>query len=278
MRAVARFEQDGEHGFDRRPADAELTVVVPTRNERDNVAPLLKRLEAVRPDLALAVLFIDDSSDATPEVIHEEAARSSRSVSVIHRPEDQRSGGLGGAVRLGFLAARSELVAVMDADLQHPPELLGPMFDELRRSNADLVVASRYCDRGEVGDLSHLRVALSRASAIAARMLFPNRLRAVSDPMSGFFLVRRSAIDADALSPNGFKILLEILVSSRVVTTREMPFKFGDRHAGESKASIREGGTYLRRLIELRANQGLLSVAGMSGLGTWARSSRAQAS
>jgi dolichol-phosphate mannosyltransferase len=249
---VRGVEQVEQRGLARRPGDFDLTVVVPTRDERDNIAPLLRRLEAVRPELALAVLFIDDSSDSTPEVIHQEAARSSRCVSVIHRPEDQRSGGLGGAVRLGLLAARSELVAVMDADLQHPPELLGALVDELHRSNADLVVASRYCDRGDVGDFSLLRVALSRASAIAAKMLFPRRLRGVSDPMSGFFLVRRSTIDADALNPSGFKILLEILVSARVVTTREVPFRFGERQAGDSKASLREGAKYLTRLVELR--------------------------
>jgi dolichol-phosphate mannosyltransferase len=146
------LEQIGEHEPARRPADFDLTVVIPTRNERDKIAPLLRRLGAVRPELELTVLFIDDSSDGTQDVIHEEAARSSRIVSVIHRPEGERSGGLGGAVRLGLLAARSDLICVMDADLQHPPELLGALLDQQRSSNADVVVASRYCDRGEVGE------------------------------------------------------------------------------------------------------------------------------
>jgi dolichol-phosphate mannosyltransferase len=252
---AARPEQLGHRPLARRPADFDLTVVVPTRNERDNVAPLLRRLESVRPDIRLAVLFIDDSSDGTEDVIHDQATWCSRAVSVIHRPEGERSGGLGGAVKSGLLAARSDLVCVMDADLQHPPELVGALLDQHRSSNADLVVASRYCDQGDVGDFSASRVALSRGSAIAAKAMFPRRLRAVSDPMSGFFLLRRSAIDAAALSPNGFKVLLEILLAGPAITTSEVPFRFGERHSGDSKASVREGVRYLRRLVELRARR-----------------------
>jgi dolichol-phosphate mannosyltransferase len=262
--ALGRLEQIRRHETVREPAVFDLTVVVPTRNERDNVAPLLRRLEPVRPELNLAVLFVDDSDDGTPQAVNEEGARCPRSVAVIHRPDGERSGGLGGAVRLGLLAAESDLVCVMDADLQHPPELLGALIDELRRSNADLVVASRYCDGGEVGDFSPARVALSRASAFAAKAMFPRRLRGVTDPMSGFFLVRRSAVDAAALRPGGFKILLEILVSGRVLTTSEVPFRFGDRHAGDSKASAGEGAQYLRRLVELRTTaQRLPRIAGV---------------
>jgi glycosyltransferase involved in cell wall biosynthesis len=227
-------------------------VVVPTRNERDNVVPLLRRLEKVRPDLRLEVLFIDDSSDGTACVIEALARRYSRTVSLIHRPEGEQSGGLGGAVRAGMLAARADLVCVMDADLQHPPELLGAMIDEASRSRADVVVASRYRHEGNVAGFSAFRLAVSRGAAMLAKALFPRRLRSVSDPMSGFFLLRRSAVDTTALQPMGFKILLEILVSGNVVVTSEVPFRFGERHSGESKASWREGMAYLRRLLELR--------------------------
>jgi dolichol-phosphate mannosyltransferase len=251
--AVARgLEQTGQRASADWPANFDLTVVVPTRNERDNVAPLLRRLEAMRPELQLEVLFVDDSTDDTARVIEDQAARCPFKVSYIHRPEGDRSGGLGGAVKLGLLAASSDLICVMDADLQHPPELLGALFDQQRSANADLVVASRYCERGEVGNFSAARVALSRASAIAAKALFPRRLRSVTDPMSGFFLVRRSALDPETLRPKGFKILLEILVSGQPLTTSEVPFRFGERHAGQSKASVAEGGRYLRRLVALR--------------------------
>ena len=230
----------------------ELTVVIPTRNERDNVMPLLERIERVRPDLRMDVLFVDDSTDDTPRVISDQAARSSCEVLLIHRREDERTGGLGGAVQTGLIAARSDLICVIDADLQHPPELIGELLDEAARSNADLVVASRYCSRGDVGELCAFRLLLSRASATAAKLLFPWRLRRISDPMSGFFLIRRSAIDVEALHPRGFKILLEILVAGRRLSISEVPFRFAERHAGVSKASLEEGVRYIRRLLEMR--------------------------
>jgi dolichol-phosphate mannosyltransferase len=244
-RTTPTFGSHAEDEFD-------LTVVVPTRNERDNVAPLLRRLENIRPDLRLEVLFVDDSSDDTPRAIESQARLCSRTMSLVHRPEGERSGGVGGAVRAGLLAARADLVCVMDADLQHPPELVGTLIDEGSRSRADVVVASRYCDQGDVGELSAVRLAVSRGSVMLAKVLFPRRLRSVSDPMSGFFLLRRSSVDAHALRPRGFKILLEILVSGTALVTSEVPYRFGERGSGNSKASWQEGVTYLRRLLELR--------------------------
>jgi dolichol-phosphate mannosyltransferase len=254
-------------GQSRARHDFDVTVVVPTRDERDSVAPLLRRLERVRPDLRLEVLFVDDSSDDTPRVIEDQSRRCSRTVSLMHRPEEDRSGGLGGAVRAGLLAAQSDLVCVMDADLQHPPELLGALIDEASRSRADVVVASRYCDRGDVGEFSAVRLAVSRGSALLAKGLFPRRLRSVSDPMSGFFLVRRASVDVRALRPEGFKILLEILLSGGVLVTRDVPFRFGERHAGHSKASWHEGVTYLRRLVELRIGGRCRRLAGFAAVG-----------
>ena len=259
-RTTDPFDSRGRGGLD-------VTVVVPTRNERDSIAPLLSRLEAIRPDLRLEVLFIDDSSDDTPRVIEAQARRCSRAVSLVHRPDGEQSGGLGGAVRAGLLAAKSDLVCVMDADLQHPPESLGALIDEASRSRADVVVASRYCDRGDAGELSAFRLAVSRASALLAKTLFPYRLRSVSDPMSGFFLVRRSAVDAGALRPKGFKILLEILLSGSRLVTREIPFRFGERHSGSSKASWHGGLTYLRRLAELRIERCSRRLAGFAAVG-----------
>jgi dolichol-phosphate mannosyltransferase len=197
-------------------------------------------------------VFVDDSDDDTAAVIRAVAARCSRPIAVIHRPPDQRDGGLGGAVLAGVRAVQSEWMCVMDADLQHPPELIGPLLAEARRSNADVVVASRYCAGGDVGEFSALRAAMSQGSGLMARALFPRRLQNVSDPLSGFFLIRRTAVDVSALRPRGFKILLEILVRGGPLTTSEVAFRFGRRHAGHSKASVREGVRYMRRLIELR--------------------------
>jgi dolichol-phosphate mannosyltransferase len=235
------------------PGDCiDVTVVVPTRDERDNVLPLLERLQELDHEARLAVLFVDDSDDDTPAVISAMGARATMRVSAIHREPSVREGGLGGAVLAGIRAARSEWICVMDADLQHPPELVGALIDAARRSKADVVVASRYCRGGEVGDFSAPRAALSRSSGLLARAVFPRRLRNVSDPMSGFFLIRKAALDLATLRPRGFKILLEILVRGGPLTTTEVPFRFGERYAGESKASLREGIRYLHRLIELR--------------------------
>jgi dolichol-phosphate mannosyltransferase len=140
----------------------------------------------------------------------------------------------------------------MDADLQHPPEVLEALLAEGERSDADLVVASRYCAGGEIAEFSPARRAVSRASGRLACALFPGRLSRVSDPMSGFFLVRRDAIELSRLRPDGFKILLEILVAGPELRVSEVPFRFGERAADESKASLGEGARYLQRLVELR--------------------------
>ena len=231
----------------------DLTVIVPTRNERDNISPLLARLDNVCPNRQVDVLFVDDSADDTPAVIGQRAEITSRSVKVLHRPPWRRDGGLGGAVRAGLLEVRSKWVCVMDADLQHPPEVLDALLEEAERSGADVVVASRYCAGGGVGEFSFLRRGVSLGSVLLARVLFPRRLHGVSDPMSGFFLVRRDAIDPAALRPDGFKILLEILMCGERLAVGQVPFVFGERHAGATKASLYEGTRYVRKLIALRA-------------------------
>jgi dolichol-phosphate mannosyltransferase len=229
--------------------------LVPTRNERDNIAPLLTRLGEVSRAAPLTVLFVDDSTDGTVDVIRELSPRTGCPVDVLHRPANRRTGGLAGAVRAGLEATRSELVCVMDADLQHPPEVVPALVREAQRSNVDVVVASRDGEGVDLPGFSARRRAVSRGSELVARAVFPRRLREVSDPMSGFFLVRRSAIDVSALRPCGFKILLEILLSGARLSTSEVEFRFGERHTGESKATLREGGRYLRRLIALRARR-----------------------
>jgi dolichol-phosphate mannosyltransferase len=232
-----------------------LTVLVPTRNERGNIAPLLDRLGETSRAVPLAVLFVDDSSDGTAGVIRRLSQRAAFPVDVWHRAESERVGGLAGAVRAGLSATQSELACVMDADLQHPPEVLPALAAEVERSKADVVIASRHGAGGDVAGFSAGRRALSRGSELIARTMFPRRLRGVSDPLSGFFVVRRTAIDVAALRPCGFKILLEILLSGPELSTSEVGFRFGERKAGESKATVREAARYLRRLIALRARQ-----------------------
>ncbi|MEU2391004.1 glycosyltransferase [Streptomyces sp. NPDC007369] len=234
------------------PARTGVTLIIPTFNEAGNVAELLDRLTAALPaGLPCTVLFVDDSTDDTPEVIEKAAPGCPFPVSVLHR--ETPDGGLGGAVVEGIKRADGDWVVVMDADLQHPPHLVPVLVDEGERTGADLVVASRYLPGGSRAGLAGgYRVAVSRGATWLAKGLFPRALRGISDPMSGFFAIRRPAVTAGALRPLGYKILLELAVRCRPAKTAEVPFVFRDRHAGESKSTAREGMRFLAHLAALR--------------------------
>ncbi|WP_238008493.1 glycosyltransferase [Dactylosporangium sp. AC04546] len=232
-----------------------FTIVIPTRNESDNVEPVLSRLHAVLTDAAVPadILFVDDSDDGTAETIRAAAVDDPDRIRVLHRPHGERRGGLGGAVAAGIRTARTPWVIVMDGDLQHPPEAL-PAVVESASTGADVVVASRYRGSGDAGGLDGpVRRLVSRLSGHLTKAAFPLRLRSVSDPMSGFFAVRREAVDPE-LRPDGFKILLEIIVRSRIRRIAEVPYTFQPRLAGESKASVREGVRFALHLARLRAH------------------------
>jgi len=237
---------------------------VPTKNERGNVARLVKRLEAILPTVAMEVIFVDDSTDGTADAIGALNGRPERDIVLLRQPRERQMSGLGGAVVHGLRAARAPWACVMDADLQHPPELIAELLEEAESGELDLVVASRYCKRGDAEGLGKARAMASRSTTGAARLLFPHRLRNVTDPMSGFFLVRRDAVDLARLRPRGFKILLEILIRNPALRTAEVSFTFGERHAGKSKATIREGLRYLSLLARLRFAR--FGAVGASGL------------
>jgi dolichol-phosphate mannosyltransferase len=258
----------------------ELTVLIPTRNEHDNVAPLVRGLGEALADRAVRILFVDDSDDTTPQEVVRVARRTVGDVELLHRPRGHRAGGLGGAVLAGLAVSDSPYVVVMDGDLQHPPEVVARLLDEARRTDADVVVASRHAPGGSQNGLSSLaRVLVSQGSITASKLLFPYRLRGISDPMSGFFLLRPGALDLTALRPRGFKILLEILARHGRLTRSEVAFEFGERLSGASKASVAEGLTFVRQLVRLRLatwrrsrTQGrhrgsLLRAAGFAGVG-----------
>ncbi|MBW9121142.1 glycosyltransferase [Microbacterium trichothecenolyticum] len=243
----------------------QLSIVVPTYNEAPNIAELVRRVTAaVHNRLDAEIIFVDDSTDATPEVIREVAASASLPVRLIHR--DRPVGGLGGAVMEGFAAAETDACLVMDADLQHPPEEIPELWHRYSRGDVDLVIASRYAGGGTAGGLAdRTRVMVSKGSTAVTRAMFPIRLKDVSDPMTGFFLIDRRTIDSEQMRPRGFKILLEIL-ARRPMRVAEIPFDFADRHAGESKASVRQGLHFLTQLTALRfGKMSLFAVIG--GLG-----------
>lgn len=234
----------------RRPG---VTVVVPTRNEATNVVELVARLDAALGDIPAEILFVDDSDDETPEVISSIVESSAREVRLLHREIGRRSGGLGGAVLAGYQVARGTHAVVIDGDLQHPPEVVPALLDALGRDDVDLAYGTRYEATGEAAGLSGaVRHTVSRSSTRLAKMLFPRRLRDVSDPMSGFFAVRLDALDLPTMRPNGYKILLEILTGSRLRGVVGVPFSFQPRHSGESKASLAEGVRFGLQLMALR--------------------------
>jgi dolichol-phosphate mannosyltransferase len=232
-------------------AGPKVTVVVPTRDEASNVRELIRRLEHALAGQA-EIVFVDDSRDETPDVIREACSSTTLPIRLIHRDPEHRHDGLSGAVVEGLRVAHARQVCVIDADLQHPPELLPRLLQRAGEDDLDVVVASRRCEGGKMATLGMLRRVLSGASTFAARALFPIRLRAVSDPMSGFFVVRRDAVRLEHLRPRGFKILLELLVRNPGLRVGEVPFEFGARFAGDSKASALEGLRYLRQLASLR--------------------------
>ena len=216
-----------------RPVTApELSVIVPTFNERDNVLVLFARLDAALQGVAWEAIFVDDNSpDGTWEVVKDLARRDPRARAL--RRIGRR--GLAGACIEGCLASSAAYVAVIDADLQHAETRLPAMLAKLRAGEADIAIGSRYVEGGSSASFDKRRQGISSfATTLAQKLLRID----VADPMSGFFMLRRDRFEqvAPQLSVQGFKILLDILASARgALRVAEVPFVFGTRHAGESK-------------------------------------------
>lgn len=242
----------------------QVTIVVPTFNEAPNVAELVRRVADSAHGFDPEILFVDDSTDDTPRVIEQVARTAPIPVRLIHR--DHPEGGLSGAVTTGLAAATADVCVVMDGDLQHPPEDIARLVTRFRRGDVDMVVASRYAEDGTSEGLADgSRVLVSRGSTLVTKAMFPIRLKDVSDPMTGFFLLDRRAIDVADLKPRGFKILLEILARESL-RVAEIPFSFASRHAGESKATFMQGVNFLAQLTALRfGKMSIFALIGAAG-------------
>ena len=217
------------------PVPAELSVVVPTFKERDNVGALVEKLDSALDGIAWEVLFVDDDSpDGTAGEVKALAANDAR-IRCLKRVGRR---GLAGACIEGILSSSAPFVAVMDSDHQHDETVLPRMFALLKSGDTDLVVGSRYIAGGN-SVLSARRDALSRSASSLARRLTGVSL---SDPMSGFFMMRRDCFDglAPSLSTDGFKILLDIVITARgAFRISEEAYRFGARQYGESKLDAR---------------------------------------
>jgi dolichol-phosphate mannosyltransferase len=228
-------------------AGAELSVVVPTFNERDNVVELVQRLTRTLGESAWEVIFVDDDSpDGTADLVRELAAGDGR-VRCLQRIARR---GLSSACVEGMLSSSAPYLAVIDGDLQHDERLLPRMLEILKRDDIDIVVGSRYAPGGDIGDWDAGRARMSRIAVRLSRVLVPQDL---TDPMSGFFMMRRSVLQSSAhrLSGIGFKILADLFASStRKLRFQELPYHFRSRRAGESKLDSVTAWDYLMLLLD----------------------------
>ena len=238
------------------PQGAQLSIVIPTFNERDNLEPLVAGIARALQDIEWEIIIVDDDSpDGTAAAAREYYRRDPRVRSI--RRVGRR--GLASACIEGMLSSSAPIVAVMDADLQHDPALLPIMLKRLHLDEADVVVASRYVAGGDLGDWSHSR---ANASRLASRLAHRLTGISVQDPMSGYFMLRREIVEehAQAYSGLGFKILLDILVTgTSSLRVTEVPLHFGTRMHGDSKASVAVAWEYLLFLAE-KASGGRLPV------------------
>lgn len=222
-------------------------LVIPTLNEAGNIPVLLDRITTALESLPIEhelIIVDDDSTDGTAAVAEDYASRDPRVRVFVRRGQK----GLAGAVIHGWQHTDADLLGVIDADLQHPPEVL-PSLIEAIMNGSDVAIASRYVNGNGVGQWNKFRLFVSRCSTLATTPL--QRTVKVKDPLSGFFAVRRQCIASLQLQPEGFKILLEILVKGKIKSAVEVPFQFGNRHSGESKATVRVALQYFSLLGKL---------------------------
>lgn len=234
---------DYSSGVSTQPAP-DLSMVVPTYNERDRLTELVTAVFAAADahGVNLELVVVDDNSPDGTGALADDLATRFR-MQVVHRAGKL---GLGTAVVAGFGVASADIVGVMDADFSHPPSLVPVLFRAFRESGADVVVASRYVPGGSTPDWPLKRRVLSRSACLLARGLSPIR-----DAASGFFLIRREIARSTTIKAGGFKICLELIVRSGARRLVELPYRFDDRELGESKMSLREAAGYLVQLRDL---------------------------
>lgn len=246
-----------------------LSLVLPTYNEGNNIQEIIKilskLLDSQIPSDYELIVVDDDSPDRTWEVAAQ-LLPDCPQLQVMRRVEER---GLSTAVIRGWQAARGEILAVIDADLQHPPEVLLQLLQEMERG-ADLAVASRHVEGGGVSEWSALRRFLSRGAQVLGLLILPEVIGRLSDPMSGYFMVRRRAIVGKTLSPVGYKILIEVAARGRVRWIAETGYVFRERQAGESKVTWKQYVEYLQHLLRLRLSRSArflqFCLVGLSGV------------
>ncbi len=225
----------------------ELSVIVPTYNERPNVVPMIESLQDTLADYKWEVIFVDDDSpDGTAGLVRE-IAKHDRRVRCVQRVGRR---GLSSAAIEGILASSAPFCAVIDGDLQHDEKLLARMLDTIKNENLDIISGSRHIENGGLGDWQASRARISR---LATRLSHAVLHADLTDPMSGFFMIRRSTFEKRMrnLSGIGFKILLDIFASSKEpLRYLELPYEFRTRRAGQSKLDSQAAWDYFMLLLD----------------------------
>ncbi|MGD0801993.1 MAG: polyprenol monophosphomannose synthase [Terracidiphilus sp.] len=232
-----------------------LALAIPTLREAENLPRLLRHLSAVLDPMGIRyeILVVDDdSSDGTEEIVSAIALADPRVRLLVRKGER----GLSGAILHGWRNTDASILGVIDADLQHPPDLLPELISAILAGN-DMAIGSRYIAGGRLGKWNLVRKLLSVAAVWATWPIQRAGIRA-KDPMTGFFLVRRECLAGIEFQPSGFKLLLEILVRGRIHSIKELPLCFGLRSQGASKANFKVGWDYARLLTRLYAGRFIL--------------------
>ncbi len=232
-----------------------FSLIIPTFKEAKNIPQIVEQLSRLL-DSQLAgeyeLIIVDDNSPDDTWKVAQELTADYPQLRVMRRIEER---GLSTAVIRGWQVARGEVLGVIDADLQHPPKLLWQLWSEIQRG-ADLAVASRHVEGGGVSDWSFIRRLLSRGAQTIGLILLPGVIGRVSDPMSGYFMVRRQCLIGRPLNPLGYKILIEVLGRGKVSWIGEVGYVFQERQAGESKVTWKQYVEYLQHLLRLRLSLG----------------------
>jgi dolichol-phosphate mannosyltransferase len=228
-----------------------FSLILPTYNEGENIQKIVSILSKLLDSEILGeyeLIVVDDNSPDRTWQLAQELLPNYPQLRVMRRVTEK---GLSTAVIRGWQVARGEVLGVIDADLQHPPEILLQLWCEMDRG-AELAIASRHVEGGGVSEWSPIRRFLSRGAQVLGLMILPEVISRLSDPMSGYFMVRRSAIVDRPLSPIGYKILIEVAARGKIRWIAETGYVFREREAGESKVTWKQYVDYLQHLLRLR--------------------------
>jgi dolichol-phosphate mannosyltransferase len=241
---------------------SKLSVIVPTYNERENLKKLVKKTFSSLKGLKFELIIVDDNSPDGTGKLADELASKHKNVKVVHR---QGRLGLGTAILDGAKVADGEIMGVMDADMQHPPEVLRTMLEKAE-AGADIVIASRYVKGGDVESWSFFRKAMSKGAIWLSHLFLP-KTRKVEDTQSGYFLFKGHVIENVSLNVKEFKLLVEILAKGKYKNVVEVPYTFKTRAAGKSKLGSMQILSYAKQLLRLSEYRVLKFMAvGASGI------------